>query len=133
MGVKSFETAQMNLVSSRTILYVAITTKGGSKSKIDLHWNESSCKGLSNDPGTTYFPVLIVEIFKVEIGETVKKELQRIYKERGELEHLQSDNEGEFKRQVKYYCKIRKIKMINYRPYNPKAQGKVRRSHRSLR
>ena len=85
------------------------------------------------NPGITYFPVLIVEIFKVEIGETVKKELQRIYKERGELEHLQSDNEGEFKRQVKYYCKIRKIKMINCRPYNPKAQDKVRRSHRPLR
>ena len=46
---------------------------------------------------------------------------------------LQSDNGGEFKRQVKDYCKSRKIKMINSHTYNPKAKGKVKRSHRSLR
>ena len=62
----------------------------------------------------------------------VKKELQRIYKEHGQQERLQSDNGGEFKRQVKDYCKSRNIKMIN-RPYNPKTQGKVERSHRLLR
>ena len=63
----------------------------------------------------------------------VKKELQRIFKEHGQLERLRSDNGGEFKRQIKNYCKSRKIKMINCRPYNPKAQGKVERSHLSLR
>ena len=63
----------------------------------------------------------------------LKKELQRIYKEHGQPERLQSDNEGEFKRQVMDYCKSRKMKMINCRPYSPKAQCKVERSHRSLR
>ena len=63
----------------------------------------------------------------------VKKELLWIYKEHGQPERLQSDNGGEFKRQVKDYCKSRKIKIINCHPYNPKAQGKVERSHRSLR
>ena len=63
----------------------------------------------------------------------VSKELQRICKEHGQPEHLHSDNGGEFKRQVKDYCKSRKIKMINCRPYNRKAQGKVEHSHRSLR
>ena len=63
----------------------------------------------------------------------MKKELQRIYKEYGQPERLQSDNGGELKRQIKDYYKSRKIKMINRRPYNPKAQGKVERSHRSLR
>ena len=63
----------------------------------------------------------------------VKKELQQIYKEHGQPEHLQSDDVGEFKRQFKDYCRSRKIKMINCRPYNPKAQGKVERSHLSLR
>ena len=63
----------------------------------------------------------------------VKMELQRIYKEHGQPERLQSDNGCEFKRQVKDYCKSRKIKMINCRRYNPKARGKVERSHRSLR
>ena len=63
----------------------------------------------------------------------VKKELQRIYKEHSQPERLQSDNGGEFKRQVEDYCKSRKIKMINCRPYNPKAQGKVDHSHCLLR
>ena len=63
----------------------------------------------------------------------VKKELQRIYEEHGQSERLQGDNGGEFKRQVKDYCKSRKIKMINCRPYNRKAQGKVEHSHCSLR
>ena len=48
-------------------------------------------------------------------------------------ERLQSDNGGEFKKDVKQYCKRNKIKMIRSRPYNPKAQGKVERSHRVLR
>ena len=61
----------------------------------------------------------------------VKKELQRIYK--AKWERLQSENGGELKRQVKDCCKSRKIKMINCRSYNPKAQGKVEHSHRSLR
>ena len=63
----------------------------------------------------------------------VKKELQRIYEKHGQPERLQSENGSEFKRQVKNYCKSRKTKMINCRPYNPKAKDKVERSHRSLR
>ena len=34
----------------------------------------------------------------------VKKELQRIYKENGQTERLQSGNGGKFKHQVKGYC-----------------------------
>ena len=63
----------------------------------------------------------------------VRKELQRIYKEHGVPERLQSDNGGEFKKHVKKYCEENKIKMVRCRPYNPKAQGKVERSHRVLR
>ena len=63
----------------------------------------------------------------------VKKELRRIYKVHGIPERLQSDNGGEFRKDVQKYCKTNKIKMIRCRPYNPKAQGKVERSHRVLR
>ena len=63
----------------------------------------------------------------------VKKELQCIYKKHEWPERRQSHNGGEFKHRVQDYCKSRKIKMINFRPYNPKAQGKVERSQRSLR
>ena len=63
----------------------------------------------------------------------MKKELQRIYKEHGQPECLQSDNGGEFKCQVKDYCKSKKIEMINCCPYSPKAQGKIERSHRLSR
>ena len=63
----------------------------------------------------------------------MKKEFQRICKEHGQPERLQSENGGKFKHQVKDYCKSRKIKMIICHPYNPNAQGKVERSHHSLR
>ena len=42
MGVNAFETALLNLVPSGIILFVAIPTERRSKSKNDLHWNESS-------------------------------------------------------------------------------------------
>ena len=37
MGVNTFGTALLNLVLSGVILFVAIATGGGSKSKNDLH------------------------------------------------------------------------------------------------
>ena len=77
MGINSFETTLLNLVPSRTILYVTIATKGGSKPKNDLHWNESSWKELSNKSRDNLFPVLVVEIFKVETGEIVTKYFEK--------------------------------------------------------
>ena len=71
--------------------------------------------------------------FTTKKSSHVKKELQRIYKENGQPEGLQSDNGDELKRQVNGYCKSRKIKMINCRLHNPKAQDKLERSHCSLR
>ena len=59
----------------------------------------------------------------------VKKELQRIYSVHGKPEHLQSDNGGEFKKEVKSYCVKNKLKMIKCRPYHPQSLGKVERSH----
>ena len=46
---------------------------------------------------------------------------------------IQSDNTGQPKKDVKQFCKRNKINMIKSRPYNPKAQAKVERSHRMLR
>ena len=71
--------------------------------------------------------------FTTKKSSHVKKELHWVYKEHGQPERLQSDNGGEFKRPLKDCCKSRKTKMVNCRPYNPKARGKVERSHRSLR
>ena len=34
-------------------------------------------KGFRMNPGITYFPVLVVEIFKVEIGEIVTKNFEK--------------------------------------------------------
>ena len=63
----------------------------------------------------------------------VRAELERIYSEHGFPDRLQSDNGGEFKKDVIKFCQAKKITMIKSRPYNPKAQGKVERSHRELR
>ena len=46
---------------------------------------------------------------------------------------LQSDNGKQFKGNVKRFCQKKKIKMIQSRPYNTRAQGKVQRSHRVLK
>ena len=54
MGL-TLETAMLNLVPSETILYVAIATKGGSKSKNDLHLNESFWKELSDESKDNLF------------------------------------------------------------------------------
>ena len=62
----------------------------------------------------------------------VKKELKGIYTLHGIPERIQSDNGGEFKKDVESYCKKNKIKMIKYHHYNIKAQGKVERSYRVL-
>ena len=42
MGVNSFETTPLIMVPSGTVLYVAIATEVGYKSKNDLQGNESS-------------------------------------------------------------------------------------------
>ena len=52
----------------------------------------------------------------------VKKELQRIYSVHGKPERLQSDNGGEFKKEVKLYFVKNKIKMIKCRPYHPQSR-----------
>ena len=48
-------------------------------------------------------------------------------------ETLQSDNGEEFKGSVKRFYQMKKIRMVQSRPYNPKAQGKVVQPHRVLR
>ena len=63
----------------------------------------------------------------------VKGKLEQIYLIHGTPKRMQNDNGGEFKKGVKQFCKGNKINMIKSRPYNPKAQGKVERSHRVLR
>lgn len=63
----------------------------------------------------------------------VKRELKKIYSVHGLPKKLQSDNGGEFKRHVKEFCTVNKVKMVRCRPYHPQSQGKVERSHRVLR
>lgn len=59
--------------------------------------------------------------------------LQHIFNEHGQPVVLQSDNGKEFKGAVKTLAQKLGIKCINSRPYRPQTQGKVERSHRSLR
>ncbi|KXJ08126.1 Retrovirus-related Pol polyprotein from transposon 412 [Exaiptasia diaphana] len=44
-----------------------------------------------------------------------------------------SDNGGEFKKAVQKLCENLNIRIIRGSPYHPQSQGKVERSHRSLR
>ena len=63
----------------------------------------------------------------------VRENLKEIFNVHGNPGTIQSDNGKEFKGYVKRFCKKNKIRMVQSRPYNPKAQGKVERSHRVLR
>ena len=59
--------------------------------------------------------------------------MKKTYDVHGTPGTLKSDNGKEFKVNVKRFCQKKKIKMMQSRPYNPRAQGKVERSHRVLR
>ena len=63
----------------------------------------------------------------------VKEYTKKMYEVHGTPGTFQSDNGKEFKRYVKRFCQKNKIQMIQSRPYNPTAQGKVERSHHVLR
>ena len=68
-----------------------------------------------------------------KLSSHVVREIKKIYSVHGQPIRLQSDNGGEFKKHVELFCPRRRIRMIRSRPYNPKAQGKVERSHRVIR
>ena len=63
----------------------------------------------------------------------VARKLMKIYREHGPPEILQCDNGGEFRKDTKSLCKKIGVKIINSRAYHPQSQGKVERSHRTLR
>jgi len=63
----------------------------------------------------------------------VAKELQELYFEVGPPKVLQCDNGGEFKKAVEQLCQKLEVKIIRSSPYHPQLQGKVERSHRTLR
>ena len=66
-------------------------------------------------------------------SKAVSEELEKIYREHGPPKILQCDNGGEFKGNTRHVCKKIGIKIINSRAYHPQSQGKVERSHRTLR
>ena len=63
----------------------------------------------------------------------VKENIKKIFAVHSILQTLQSDNGKEFKGSVKRFCRMLKIRMVQARPYNPKAQGKVGHSHHVLK
>lgn len=93
--------------------------------------------------GVTYRYVLsVIDVFSrfiwlrpidKKFSKTIAKELQSIYLEHGYPRVIQCDQGPEFKGAVKKLCRRLKIKIICSRPYHPQSQGKVERSHRSLR
>ena len=102
---------------------------------------------LSNDPvkhnGKVHKYVLsVIDIFsrflwlvplKSKSSSHIVRVLQPMYDQHGPPDRLQSHRGTEFEGKLRSMCKNYKIKMIKSRPYHPQSQGKVERSHRSLR
>ena len=66
-------------------------------------------------------------------SKVISDELPNIYLEHRPLRVVQSDQGGEFKGAVKRLCSRMSIKLIYSQPFHPQSQGRVERSHRSLR
>jgi hypothetical protein len=56
-----------------------------------------------------------------------------MYQEQGYPQIIQSDNGKEFCGRLDRFCKKHSIRRIRSRPYNPQAQGKIERMHRTLK
>ena len=66
-------------------------------------------------------------------SKVISDELENIYLEHGPPRVIQSDQGGEFKGAMKRLCRRTNIELVYSRPFHPQSQGKVERSHRSLR
>lgn len=66
-------------------------------------------------------------------SKVISDELENIYLEHRPPCVIQSDQGGEFKGAVKRLCRCMNIKLIYSRSFHPQSQGKVGRSHGSLR
>ena len=71
--------------------------------------------------------------FQTKYSREVKENIDKAFAAQGMPETLQSDNGKEFKRSAKRFCRMKKIRRIQSRPYNPRAQGKVEQSDRVQR
>ena len=55
----------------------------------------------------------------------VKENIKKVFAVHGMPETLRSDNGKEFKGSVKRFCRMKKIRMVQSRPYSPRVQRKV--------
>ena len=93
--------------------------------------------------GKTYRYVLsLLDVFsqfhrlyplQIKQSRGIKENKKKIFAVHGMPETPQLDNGKEFKELVNQFCRMRKMRMVQSRPYNLKGQGKVKRSHRVLR
>ncbi|XP_033101287.1 SCAN domain-containing protein 3-like, partial [Anneissia japonica] len=91
------------------------------------------------EDGKTFKYILTVQDFFSRylwlrpLSSRASREVKHLYMEVGPPKVLQSDNGREFKKAVEKLCKKLQVKIVRSSPYHPQSQGKVKRSHRSLR
>ena len=76
---------------------------------------------------------LILRPLARKLSSETRREIEKIIAEHGAPNIVQCDQGTEFKGQFASYLKGKGVNMIRSRPYNPKAQGKVEVSHRTVR
>ena len=66
-------------------------------------------------------------------AETVTQKMKKLFSEFGYPRIVQQDRGTEFRGKLEQYFTENDIKIIRSRPYHPQSQGKVERSHRTLK
>ena len=66
-------------------------------------------------------------------ADCIRNNLVEIFLDYGSPKIIQCDNGKEFEGSVKRFLEKRKVRKICGRPYHPQSQGKVERSHRTLK
>ena len=100
--------------------------------RVEVSLNKKSCRYVLSVMDAFIWFVWLRAV-REKSSEVISDELENIYLEHGPQCVIQSDQGGEFKGAVKRLCHRMNIKLIYSRPFHPQSQGKVERSHRSLR
>ena len=120
-------------------MYIFLNLGSWTQSNRPYKYKEPSCTISRKSPSLYFVTVRCFSRFQLlcplqtKHSDGVKENIKKIFTVHGMPETLQPDDGKEFKGSVKLFCRMKKIRMVQFWPYNPRVQGQVERSRRVLR